>query len=96
MTFQGTRSAKLPDPDMGQWTGYPDPAPLVVTDGNMNVSISRSVRNADTTPLQRVAMPSLTNPVKHLDHAKREVVRYFDIPANAIESAVRSIEEGRT
>ncbi len=31
----------------------------------------------------------IQNPVKHLDHAKREVVaaRYFDIPATAVEQA---------
>ena len=31
----------------------------------------------------------IQNPVKHLDHAKREVVaaRYFDMPANAVEQA---------
>lgn len=33
----------------------------------------------------------IQNPVKHLDHAKREVLaaRYFDIPAAAIEAAAR-------
>ena len=33
----------------------------------------------------------IQNPVKHLDHAKREVVaaRYFDIPAEAVENAAR-------
>ena len=33
----------------------------------------------------------IQNPVKHLDHAKREVVaaRYFDVPAGAIENAAR-------
>jgi len=35
----------------------------------------------------------ICNPVKHLDHTKREVVRYFDIPADAIESAARSAKE---
>ncbi len=35
----------------------------------------------------------ICNPVKHLDHAKREVVRYFDIPADAIDSAARSKKE---
>jgi hypothetical protein len=31
----------------------------------------------------------IRNPVKHLDHAKREVMatRYYDIPADAVESA---------
>ncbi|MBI3041576.1 MAG: DUF3883 domain-containing protein [Betaproteobacteria bacterium] len=39
----------------------------------------------------------IRNPVKHLDHAKREVVaaRYFDIPADAIESAARTQQEAR-
>jgi len=37
----------------------------------------------------------ICNPVKHLDHAKREVVRYVDIPADAIESAARSAREHR-
>lgn len=34
----------------------------------------------------------IRNPVKHLDHAKREVsaARYFDIPAEAIEHAARN------
>jgi superfamily II DNA or RNA helicase len=34
----------------------------------------------------------IRNPVKHLDHAKREVVaaRYFDIPAEAVVQAVRN------
>jgi hypothetical protein len=34
----------------------------------------------------------IRNPVKHLDHAKREVfaARHFDIPADAIESAAQS------
>ena len=33
----------------------------------------------------------IQNPVKHLDHAKREVVaaRYYDIPAEAIEAATK-------
>ncbi|MGH8590986.1 MAG: DUF3883 domain-containing protein, partial [Gammaproteobacteria bacterium] len=37
----------------------------------------------------------IRNPVKHLDHAKREVVaaRYFDIPAEAVEQAARQGEE---
>jgi len=31
----------------------------------------------------------IQNPVKHLDHAKREIIaaRYYDIPAEAIENA---------
>lgn len=31
----------------------------------------------------------IRNPVKHLDHAKREVIalRYFDIPAEAVQRA---------
>ena len=39
----------------------------------------------DPTPLM------IQNPAKHLDHAKREVVaaRYYDIPADAIETAAR-------
>jgi len=40
--------------------------------------------NPDPEPLR------ICNPVKHLDHAKREVVRYFDIPADAILDAVRA------
>jgi hypothetical protein len=43
--------------------------------------------NPDREPLK------ICNPVKHLDHAKREAVRYFDIPADAIESAARSARE---
>jgi hypothetical protein len=39
--------------------------------------------NPDPEPLK------ICNPVKHLDHAKREVVRYFDIPADAIEKAAK-------
>ena len=36
----------------------------------------------------------IQNPVKHLDHAKREVVaaRYYDIPAESIEQAARQAE----
>jgi hypothetical protein len=38
----------------------------------------------------------IRNPVKYLDHAKREVVaaRYFDIPAEAIERAARNQRTG--
>jgi len=38
----------------------------------------------------------IQNPVKHLDHAKREVValRYFDIPAEAVEKAARQMGDG--
>jgi hypothetical protein len=34
----------------------------------------------------------IQNPVKHLDHAKKEVIaaRYFDIPADAVESAAKA------
>jgi superfamily II DNA or RNA helicase len=41
--------------------------------------------NPDPEPLR------IQNPVKHLDHAKREVIaaRYFDIPAEAIETAAQ-------
>lgn len=39
--------------------------------------------NPDSEPLK------ICNPVKHLDDAKREVVRYFDIPADAIGRAAR-------
>jgi len=41
------------------------------------------LKNPDAEPLR------IQNPAKHLDHAKREVVaaRYYDIPAEAIESA---------
>lgn len=37
----------------------------------------------------------IQNPVKHLDHAKREVVaaRYFDIPAEAVEQAAKSMSQ---
>jgi hypothetical protein len=33
----------------------------------------------------------IRNPVKHLDHAKREVIaaRHFDVPAAAIEAAAK-------
>ena len=43
------------------------------------------LENASAQPLR------IQNPVKCLDHAKREVVaaRYFDIPADAIEAAAR-------
>jgi hypothetical protein len=36
----------------------------------------------------------IQNPVKHLDHAKREIVaaRFFEIPADAVVSAARSQE----
>ena len=36
----------------------------------------------------------IQNPVKHLDHAKREIVaaRFFEIPAQAIEEAVKRIK----
>lgn len=39
----------------------------------------------------------IRNPVKHLDHAKREVIaaRHYDIPAHAIESAAQITKEGR-
>jgi superfamily II DNA or RNA helicase len=48
--------------------------------------------NPDQEPMR------IRNPVKHLDHAKREVVaaRYFDIPADAIESAARIQVETRS
>ena len=38
----------------------------------------------------------IRNPVKHLDHAKREVVaaRHYDIPAAAIEQAARQQARG--
>jgi hypothetical protein len=37
----------------------------------------------------------IQNPVKHLDHAKREVVaaRYYDIPAEAIQNAIHKERE---
>jgi superfamily II DNA or RNA helicase len=40
----------------------------------------------DSTPLM------IQNPVKHLDHAKKEVIaaRFFDIPASAVEQAART------
>ena len=97
MIFQTTRSARLPDRDMGHlWdngTAHPAPVPLTLTDRYMNVSVGACVRNPDTTPLPVVARPSLSNPVKHLDHAKREVVRYFDISADAIDSVARSTKD---
>ena len=36
------------------------------------------------------------NPVKHLDHAKRQVIaaRHYDIPAQAVEGAARSQGSG--
>jgi len=45
--------------------------------------------NPDAIPLM------IRNPVKHLDHAKREVVaaRYYDIPASAVESAASAQRE---
>jgi Domain of unknown function (DUF3883) len=43
--------------------------------------------NPDAEPLR------IRNPVKNLDHAKREVVRHFDIPADAIEIAARTAPE---
>ena len=45
----------------------------------------------DSEPLR------IRNPVKHLDHAKREVVaaRYYDIPAEAVEQAARAQREAR-
>jgi len=45
--------------------------------------------NPDKKPLM------IRNPVKHLDHAKREVVaaRYFDIPAEAVEKAAWRIDD---
>ncbi|MBI5446671.1 MAG: DUF3883 domain-containing protein [Deltaproteobacteria bacterium] len=44
------------------------------------------LNNPDPTPVM------IQNPVKHLDHAKREVVtaRHYDIPANAIDALVAS------
>ncbi|CEP66431.1 SNF2-related [Moorella glycerini] len=46
--------------------------------------------NPDPEPLK------IRNPVKYLDHTKREVVaaRYFDIPAWAIEEAAQAAREG--
>jgi hypothetical protein len=37
----------------------------------------------------------IQNPAKHLDHAKREVIaaRYYDIPAEAIQSAAEKQRE---
>ena len=40
--------------------------------------------NTDPEPLR------ICNPVKYLDHAKREVVRYFDIPSEAILNAAKA------
>ncbi len=40
--------------------------------------------NPDPDPLK------IRNPVKHLDHAKREVVRYFDIPVEAILNVAKA------
>jgi hypothetical protein len=39
----------------------------------------------------------IRNPVKHLDHAKREVIaaRHYDIPAQAIEAAALATKEGK-
>ncbi len=39
----------------------------------------------------------IRNPVKHLDHAKREVIaaRHYDIPAQAIEAAAQATREAR-
>jgi superfamily II DNA or RNA helicase len=46
----------------------------------------------DTLPL------IIRNPVKHLDHAKREVIaaRHYDIPAEAIEAAALATKAGNT
>ncbi len=43
--------------------------------------------NPDPKPLR------IQNPVKHLDHAKKEIVaaRYFDIPAEAVEQAAKQM-----
>jgi hypothetical protein len=40
----------------------------------------------------------IRNPVKHLDHVKREVItaRHFDIPAQAIEEAAQAMRENRS
>ena len=45
--------------------------------------------NPDPEPLR------IQNPVKHLDHAKREVIaaRYYDIPADAIQDAAEKQRE---
>jgi hypothetical protein len=48
--------------------------------------------NPDPLPL------IIRNPVKHLDHAKREVIaaRHYDIPAQAIEAAALAIKAGNS
>ena len=48
--------------------------------------------NPDPEPLR------IQNPVKHLDHAKREVIaaRYFDLPAEAIEEAAGKQKDAPT
>jgi hypothetical protein len=43
-----------------------------------NIAAVDRVDNPDPEPLK------IRNPVKHLDHAKREVVRYFNVPAEAM------------
>ena len=45
--------------------------------------------NPDAEPMR------IQNPAKHLDHAKREVIaaRYYDIPADAIQSAAEKQRE---
>ncbi|HVB55239.1 MAG TPA: helicase-related protein [Candidatus Acidoferrales bacterium] len=47
------------------------------------------LENPDAEPMR------IQNPVKHLDHAKREVIsaRYYDIPADAIQSAAEKQRE---
>jgi hypothetical protein len=47
------------------------------------------LNNPDPEPL------IIRNPVKHLDHAKREVIaaRHYDIPAQAIEAAAKAMKE---
>jgi superfamily II DNA or RNA helicase len=47
--------------------------------------------NPDPLPL------IIRNPVKHLDHAKREVIaaRHYDIPAQAIETAARASKDAK-
>ena len=50
------------------------------------------MRGADHETLHEGLFVALKicNPVKHLDHAKREIVRCFDIPADAILNAAKS------
>jgi putative DNA methylase len=48
--------------------------------------------SAEASREKSVRKGHIRKPVKHLDHAKREVIaaRHYDIPANAIEAAAQN------